>query len=69
MEIDLTLARNYKVQTGVWLPASPGTMPLYYYPGASTAGGQDGMLLEVVSNAGQEWLGMFAPGPTTPSIL
>ena len=62
MNIDLTFAQNYTLNTDAWLPPCPGSLPLYYYPGASKAGGQDGTLLEIAPNDGVTWLGMFAGG-------
>lgn len=40
--------------------------PHYYYPGASTQGGRDGILVEVRPQSGQAWLGTFAFGQVTP---
>src|SRR5260221_3583526 len=62
MNIDLTFAQNYTLDTDVWLPPCAGSTPLYYYPGASTVGGHDGTLLEIAPNDGMTWLGMFAGG-------
>jgi len=40
--------------------------PHYYFPGASTKGGQDGILVGVRPERGQAWLGTFAFGQVTP---
>ncbi len=39
----------------------------YYYPGGSTEGGRDGVLVEVRPEQGQPWLGTFAFGRIAPS--
>lgn len=38
----------------------------YYYPGASTKGGRDGILVEIRPQLGQRWLATFAFGEITP---
>jgi len=43
-----------------------GVLPHYYYPGAFTRGGRDGLLVEVRPEHGQSWLGTFAFGQVTP---
>jgi len=63
MDIDLTFAQTYTVNTDAWLPSGRGSIPLYYYPGASIDGGHDGSLLEITPNDGLTWLAMFADGP------
>src|SRR5258707_10944268 len=46
-------------------PASAQS-PHYYYPGASTEGGRDGIVAEVRPENGGPWLGTFAFGQITP---
>jgi len=46
-------------------PAS-ARLPHYYYPGASTEGGRDGILAEVRPENGEPWLGTFAFGQIAP---
>ncbi len=42
-------------------------MPTYYYPGASTQGGKDGLIVRVTPKNGEPWLGVFAPGTLAPN--
>lgn len=63
MDIDLTFAHKYTLNTEAWLSPCPGLTHLYYYPGANTNGGQDGVLLEIRPANGMSWLAMFAGGP------
>jgi hypothetical protein len=46
------------------IPERPAC-PCYYYPGASQEGGQDGVIVEVLPQGGQPWLGTFAFGDIT----
>jgi hypothetical protein len=41
-------------------------LPHYYFPGGSTQGGRDGILVEVRPERGLPWLGTFAFGEVTP---
>jgi hypothetical protein len=63
--MDTTFAHSYKCEQ---LNETPGVgaLPHYYYPGASTQGGHDGLLVEVRPEHGQPWLGTFAFGQVTP---
>jgi hypothetical protein len=46
----------------------PGSvsLPHYYYPGATTKGGQDGILVQVSPEHGEHWLATFAFGKIAP---
>jgi len=62
--MDRTFAHSYECE---WLSETPtATLPHYYYPGASTEGGRDGILVKVHPERGQAWLGTFAFGQFTP---
>ena len=62
--MDETFAHSYECEQ---LTETPRTAPPhYYYPGASTQGGRDGILVEVRPQSGQAWLGTFAFGQVTP---
>lgn len=58
MMVDLTFKNNYSVDIVEELVAGER----YYYPGASTQGGKDGILVKVISLEGKSWLGVFAFG-------
>jgi hypothetical protein len=47
------------------IPGS-ASLPHYYYPGATTKGGQDGILVEVRPEQGEHWLATFAFGKIAP---
>jgi hypothetical protein len=58
--MDTTFGHSYECEQ---LSETPGmTILHYYYPGASTQGGRDGILVRVYSHGGQPWLGTFAFG-------
>jgi hypothetical protein len=77
MYMDATFDHSYECMFLAELPSSK-SLPRYYYPGASTQGGQDGIVVEVKPEHGQSWLGTFAFGTdrskgfsgifTTPTI-
>jgi hypothetical protein len=62
--LDMTFEHSYSCRLLTETPAV--APPHYYYPGASTAGGPDGLLLEVTSERGGLWIGTFAFGRITP---
>ncbi len=62
--IDETFAHSYECER---LAETPERMqPHYYYPGASTEGGRDGILVKVRPERGLSWYGTFAFGQVTP---
>jgi hypothetical protein len=62
--MDTTFAHSYECER---LSETPRTAPPhYYFPGASTQGGRDGILVEVRPEHGQPWLGTFAFGQIAP---
>lgn len=63
MKIDLGFSHNYEVEA---LEELPSGKKIYYYPGASTQGGKDGLLIEVTPLQGESWVGVFAFGDLTP---
>jgi hypothetical protein len=42
-------------------------LPLWYFPGGSTVGGKDGVLVNIVSVTAGEWVGIFAFGDLSPN--
>jgi hypothetical protein len=62
MKIDFGFSHNYEVEVLGELPSKK----IYYYPGASTQGGKDGLLIEVTPLQGESWVGVFAYGDLTP---
>jgi hypothetical protein len=69
MDINTTFQTNYEVTILEELP-QPETIRHYFYPGASMAGGRDGLIVRVDPNARESWIGTFAFGqiaPTGPS--
>lgn len=63
MIIDLTLKNNYSLDIIHEYPSSKR----YYYPGATTSGGRDGVMIEVTSAEGKKWVGVFAFGEISSS--
>ena len=62
--MDATFAHTYACER---LEETANTvLPHYYFPGASTQGGRDGLLVQVRPERGQPWLGTFASGRVTP---
>ena len=62
--MDTTFPYSYECE---WLTETPQPAPPhYYFPGASTQGGRDGVLIEVRPEHGQSWLGTFSFGQITP---
>ncbi len=54
-----------------YLREIPGSTSLarYYYPGGSSEGGRDGVLVEVHPAKGDSWLGLFAFGDISPKSI
>jgi len=62
--MDTTFPHAYECEL---LTETPGiSPPHYYFPGATTRGGRDGVLVEVRPERGLAWLGTFAFGQVTP---
>jgi hypothetical protein len=62
--MDTTLAHFYECAR---LTEAPNlALPHFYYPGASTQGGRDGVLAKVSPAEGKPWLGTFAFGQIAP---
>jgi hypothetical protein len=62
--IDATFAHSYECERLTETPKAGE--PHYYYPGATTEGGRDGILVEVRPQGGRPWVGTFAFGQVTP---
>jgi hypothetical protein len=58
MIVNLAFQNNYSIEIIEELE----TGDRYYYPGANTQGGKDGLIVEVVSSEGKSWIGVFAFG-------
>jgi len=56
---------RYECQHLVEMPSLTST-PHYYFPGASTEGGKDGLIVEVCVEKAPKWLGTFAFGTLSP---
>lgn len=69
LDVDRTFASSaYEVVEGE-MPGGRGES-IYWYPGASTEGGQDGVLLQARPTGGDPWIGVFAfGGGAYPSAL
>lgn len=59
MIIDKTFQSEYQFEVLYEMPAGIDT---YYYPGASTLGGKDGILVKIYSKERGPWVGVFAFG-------
>jgi hypothetical protein len=63
-EMDTSFAHSYECER---LTESPElALQYFYYPGASSQGGRDGILAEVRPENGELWLGTFAFGQIAP---
>lgn len=61
---DVSFPHSYECRS---LAEIPVNHPLhYFYPGASTKEGRDGLLVEICPERGQCWVGTFAFGQLTP---
>ena len=60
VRIDQSFERYYDCQ--VLTETAPTQTPHYFYPGATTQGGLDGLILEVRPSRGTAWIGTFAFG-------
>src|SRR5215510_13278272 len=61
---DATFPQCYECERLSEIPGRT-TLAHYYYPGATTKGGRDGLLVEVRPERGQPWIGTFAFGDIT----
>ena len=61
--MDVTFLCSYECERLSTMPTR--RLVHYYYPGASTQGGRDGLLVEVRPESGQSWVGTFAFGDVT----
>lgn len=59
MKTDETFKNNYSFH--ILEEVKPG-FDIYYYPEASKFGGQDGIIVQIESNEGNQWIGVFAFG-------
>lgn len=62
--LDRTFLHFYECEEMIELPDS--SLPHYYYPGACTEGGRDGMLVRIRAQQAVQWFGTFAFGQVTP---
>jgi hypothetical protein len=60
LNMDGTFSHSYECDQ--LTESSESSLPHYYFPGATTKGGGDGILLRVRPKHGQAWLGTFAFG-------
>jgi hypothetical protein len=59
--LDLTFPHRYEVELEVELPPCPGNEKVFYFPEEPYRGGRSGgLLVRIVPDAGQPWIGMFA---------
>jgi len=66
MNFELDFSHEYEVEVLNELPFGKN---VYYYPGASTQGGKDGVIIEITPLHGESWIGVFAFGDITPKGL
>jgi hypothetical protein len=59
-EFDNTFRRNYELHVQPNLDGQEGVR--FYFPGALTVGGRDGVTIKVVPQEGPAWIGTFAFG-------
>jgi hypothetical protein len=65
MKIDLSFQSNYSVEIVEGL----GSDNRYYYPGATTEGGKDGLIIKVVPAKKESWIGVFAFGEVSKKAI
>lgn len=58
MKVDLSFESHYSIE----ILEELGAEERYYYPNATTEGGKDGLMIEVISEQGKSWVGIFAFG-------
>tara|TARA_R110002020_G_scaffold466285_2_gene688736 strand:- start:1825 stop:2379 length:555 start_codon:yes stop_codon:yes gene_type:complete len=59
MNIDKSLTHRYDFEI---LEEPKSGYEIYYYPGASTLGGMDGVIVQINPEHGETWIGIFAFG-------
>src|SRR6266568_759067 len=64
--MDTTFPKTYDCRELAELP-QPEVLPRYFYPGATTQGGRDGILVEMRPDHGRPWLGTFAFDEIAPN--
>src|SRR4051794_11982997 len=64
--MDTTFPHTYEVEQ---LNETPGvsSTPHFYYLGGKTTGGRDGVLVKILPQAGQAWLGTFGFSRVAPT--
>ena len=61
--LDLAFPHRYEVDLEVELPPCPGNEKVFYFPEEPyRGGGGGGLLVRIVPDAGQPWIGLFAGG-------
>jgi len=63
--MDTTFSSAYECEELTEMP-QPAVLSHYFYPGATTEGGQDGVLVAVRPEHGRPWIGTFAFGRVAP---
>jgi hypothetical protein len=58
MKVDLSFQTNYDVE----IVEELGSGNRYYYPGATTQKGKDGLIIKVIPSENESWIGVFAFG-------
>jgi hypothetical protein len=46
----------------------PANMPRFYFPGANSEGGKDGLVVRISTKNSSEWIGVFAFGYPSPKV-
>ena len=64
--MDTTFSKTYDCE-GLAETPQPAVAPHYYYPGGTTVGGRDGILVDVHPEHGKRWIGTFAFGRIAPN--
>jgi hypothetical protein len=66
-QLDRTFAHEYECEVQPNLDGREGKR--YYFPGATSSGGQDGITVRVVPHQAEPWIGTFAFGKIVPNGL
>jgi hypothetical protein len=69
INILLAFTARYEHEVLSELPSSPDGEQVVYYPGASSKGGTDGILVRVKPAEGSSWIGIFAFGYESPNCF
>jgi hypothetical protein len=68
VDIDMSFSARFAVEVGRDIRADETNVRVYF-PGATSKGGRDGVIVDVAPHHGPSWTGVFAFGPQVPTAV